>query len=230
MWTRRAAMAGLGALTACSPRPVKRVGADPAPTGPGAELAAAARLQIGVTTGYDGSYRALAYPGGDPPRNTGACSDVLVRAARDAWGADLQQLVHEDMTAAFKAYPQRWGLAGPNSNIDHRRVPNLETYLTRQGAGVWRAGVVVWGIGFPRPFEVGDILTWRCALSNGPHVAIVVQGGGQPRIVENKGGGVREVPLSANRDDGAQAHFRWRVHAAGVGSPPKPHRPTGGPS
>jgi uncharacterized protein YijF (DUF1287 family) len=216
MWTRRAAMVGLAVVGGCTARPPAPIAGPPEA---GDALAAAARAQIGVTTGYDGSYRLLSYPGGDPPRGTGACSDVLVRAARDAWGVDLQQRVHEDMLANFSAYPHRWGLKAPNSNIDHRRVPNLETYLTRQGACLWRAAIAVWGMGFPGVFETGDILTWRCAGSNGPHVAIVVQGGDGPRIVENKGGGVREVPLSANWEDGAQAHFRWRVRIPPIPTP-----------
>jgi uncharacterized protein YijF (DUF1287 family) len=212
MWTRRAVVAvGLGAAASCKARAPTPAALVNVPAGPGEALEAAARAQIGVTTGYDGGYRALAYPGGDPPRNTGACSDVLVRAARDAWGVDLQQKVHEDMTAHFKDYPHRWGLKAPNSNIDHRRVPNLETYLTRQGACLWKAAIAVWGTRIPGPFLTGDILTWRCALSNGPHVAILVQGGAEPRIVENKGGGVREAPISVSWEDGAQAHFRWRV-------------------
>src|SRR5688572_16525343 len=51
--------------------------------------------QAGVTTGYDPSYVALDYPGGDVPENTGVCSDVVVRAFRKA-GIDLQKEVHED--------------------------------------------------------------------------------------------------------------------------------------
>jgi len=84
-----------------------------------------ARRQIGVTRGYDGAYRKLAYPDGDAPMNTGVCADVVVRAARVAWGVDLQQLVHEDMASNFKAYPGRWGLTKPDANIDHRRRPIL---------------------------------------------------------------------------------------------------------
>ena len=42
-----------------------------------AALVKAGRAQIGVTTGYDPSYRVLAYPGGDVPSQTGVCTDVL---------------------------------------------------------------------------------------------------------------------------------------------------------
>lgn len=67
----------------------------------GTDLAAAARRQIGVTTGYDNKYRPIGYPNGDVPIATGVCADVVIRAARDAWGIDLQRLVHEDMTRSF---------------------------------------------------------------------------------------------------------------------------------
>ena len=45
-----------------------------------AKLLRAARTQIGVTTGYDPAYVTLDYPGGDVPRETGVCTDVVIRA------------------------------------------------------------------------------------------------------------------------------------------------------
>src|SRR5438105_4776472 len=76
----------------------------------GTLIARAAARQIGVTIYYDADYRILAYPGGDLPRATGVCADVIVRALRDALGVDLQRLVHEDMDRNFAAYPQQWNL------------------------------------------------------------------------------------------------------------------------
>ena len=143
----------------------------------GTRLASAARQQLGVTTGYDPTYVRLAYPGGDFSRSTGVCADVVVRAARDGLGLDLQRLVHEDMVRDFRAYPTTWGMHAPDSNIDHRRVLNLETYWRRQGAQVWAAAGRGGGDVFPQPMQVGDELTW---LLNGrlPHVGIVVAVGG----------------------------------------------------
>src|SRR5688572_15365607 len=94
------------------------------------DLVRAARQQIGVTTVYDGGYRTLAYPGGDVPRDRGVCTDVIVRAFRVARSVDLQKQLHEDMRANFGAYPskRRWGLTRPDTNIDHRRVPNLAVF------------------------------------------------------------------------------------------------------
>lgn len=179
---------------------------------PGRRLVAAARRQIGVTREYDSAYRRIAYPFGDIPRRTGVCSDVVVRAARDAWGVDLQQLVHEDMRRAFGSYPQSWGLKAPDPNIDHRRVPNLEAYWRRQGALVWHvpAAEKPSGAAFPRKLLPGDILTWSTALRGRPHVAIVSAGGWLPRIVHNNGAGTRETPLLMQWLDSAKGHYRWR--------------------
>ena len=120
--------------------------------------------QAGVTTGYDPSYVSVPYPGGDVPIQTGVCSDVVVRAFRKA-GIDLQKLVHEDMTRTFHAYPTRWGLSRPDTNIDHRRVANLMTYLDRQGKSVSISQNKA-------DYLPGDIVTWD--LGNGvDHIGIV---------------------------------------------------------
>ena len=81
---------------------------------------------------YDGSYRKIGYPGGDVPDHIGVCTDVVIRTYR-AIGIDLQKTVHEDMSRNFATYPQIWGLDRPDSNIDHRRVPNLQTFFSRNG-------------------------------------------------------------------------------------------------
>ena len=126
-----------------------------------ADLIIEARKQIGVTTLYDAAYVALEYPGGDVPRDRGVCIDVVIRAYRDAFAFDFQEKVHEDMRANFGAYPDRWGLTRTDRNIDHRRVPNLETWLARHGherpVGDW---------------QPGDILTCRVG-GNLPHIGIL---------------------------------------------------------
>ncbi|MBW6100969.1 DUF1287 domain-containing protein [Escherichia coli] len=93
-------------------------------------MADGARQQIGSTLFYDPAYVQLTYPGGDVLQERGVCSDVVIRALRSQ-KVDLQKLVHEDMAKNFAAYPQKWQLKRPDSNIDHRRVPNLETWFTR---------------------------------------------------------------------------------------------------
>jgi uncharacterized protein YijF (DUF1287 family) len=82
---------------------------------------------------YDPAYVQIPYPNGDVPANTGVCTDVVIRSYRGL-NIDLQKEVHEDMMAHFDKYPKLWGLKKPDSNIDHRRVPNLMTFFGRNGA------------------------------------------------------------------------------------------------
>ena len=190
--------------------------ARPVPAPSGERLAQAARDQVGVTKAYDPSYRSIPYPNGDVLRSTGVCADVLVRAARDAWRVDLQQRVHEDMTRAFAAYPSRraWGLKGPDSNIDHRRVLNLEAYWRRQGAELWRAPPQTEGHRFRKPLALGDCLTWRVS-GRLPHVGVVTQVGFAPLVTHNIGGGTQEVLLATMWLHRASGHYRWPASAAG---------------
>ncbi len=201
---RRAFLGGLAVYSIAAGWPAL------AATGNGPKLAEAARAQVGVTTGYDPAWSRVAYPGGDVPRSTGVCADVVIRAARDALGLDLQKLVHEDMAKNFDAYPARraWGSRKPDASIDHRRVLNLETYWTRAGARVWVAAAPTPGDGFPKPIEVGDILTWLLDARL-PHVGIAVSAGQQRRVVHNIGRGVEESPLEAFYAERAVGHYRW---------------------
>ncbi len=150
---------------------------------------ASAKRQIGVTVSYDPAYRELTYPGGDVPMHTGVCSDVIVRALREQ-GIDLQKEVHEDMKRDFAAYPQKWGLKKPDSNIDHRRVPNLMTYFRRKGYSQSRSEK-------PSDFDPGDIIAWD--LGGGvTHIGIVSDrrsAKGVPLVVHNIGRGTQEEDI-----------------------------------
>ncbi|MDO9472219.1 MAG: DUF1287 domain-containing protein [Caulobacter sp.] len=152
------------------------------------KLVAAARAQIGRTVLYDPAYVRLAYPGGDVPADRGVCTDVVIRAYRTAFGIDLQALVHEDMSRAFPAYPKAWGLARPDRNIDHRRVPNLETFLARRGASLPLAG----------GWRAGDLVTQRLGGSL-PHISIIAAdtpAGTTPPVIHNIGAGTRAEPMA----------------------------------
>ncbi|MEO0572097.1 MAG: DUF1287 domain-containing protein [Bacteroidota bacterium] len=81
---------------------------------------------------YDPSYFSISYPNGDVPSNKGVCTDVIIRTYRKM-GIDLQKEVHEAMKANFSAYPKIWGLTRPDTNIDHRRVPNLMVFFEHFG-------------------------------------------------------------------------------------------------
>jgi len=155
--------------------------ADPATT---AALIAAAVEQTKHTVIYDGSYRRIAYPGGDVPADRGVCTDVVIRAYR-AIGIDLQLLIHEDMRRDFAAYPKLWGMTKADANIDHRRVPNLQTYLTRQHAQLRITAT-------SNDYAAGDLVTWMLP-GNLPHIGIVSAQksaqGSRPLIVHNIGRG-----------------------------------------
>jgi uncharacterized protein YijF (DUF1287 family) len=73
----------------------------------------------------------ISYPGGEVPANTGVCTDEVIRSYR-AVGIDLQKEVHEDMVRNLKAYPHKWQRR-PDTNLDHRRVPNLMVFFSRKG-------------------------------------------------------------------------------------------------
>ncbi|MFB2532502.1 DUF1287 domain-containing protein [Paracoccus sp. p4-l81] len=151
-----------------------------------ASLIAAAEGQVGVTTSYDPAYVRIAFPGGDVPRDTGVCTDVVVRALRDGLGVDLQAAMNRDMRGAFGAYPRLWGLARPDPNIDHRRVPNLEAFLRRMGAAISIPANL-------RDLQPGDIVT-SGGGGRAPHVMIVTRRtswDGMPLVVHNSGAGTR---------------------------------------
>ncbi|MEZ4987790.1 MAG: DUF1287 domain-containing protein [Saprospiraceae bacterium] len=133
---------------------------------------------------YDPSYFQLDYPNGDVPADKGVCTDVVIRAYRKL-GIDLQREVHEDMSAAFHAYPKNWGLSRPDKNIDHRRVPNLMVFFERHGTSL--------SVTRNSPdYKPGDIVCWN--LGGGiTHIGIVSNKkssiGERPLIIHNIGSG-----------------------------------------
>ena len=114
---------------------------------------------------YDPSYFSIDYPNGDVPADKGVCTDVIIRAYRKI-GVDLQKEVHEDMKANFSKYPKIWGLKTTDTNIDHRRVPNLMAFFKGKGAGIPISNN-------PKDYLPGDIVCWNLGGSI-THIGIVV--------------------------------------------------------
>ncbi len=174
---------------------------------PADQLALAAKGQIGVTLRYDPRYERLAYPGGDVPLERGVCTDVVVRAYRKL-GIDLQQLVHEDMRKDWSAYPKLWQLKRPDRNIDHRRVPNLQTFFGRHGTKLANSSNGA-------DYKVGDIVTW-IVPPRLPHVGIIAaekSAAGVPLVIHNIGSGTKmEDILFAFPITG---HYRYQPLPAG---------------
>jgi len=134
---------------------------------------------------YDPAYVSIAYPNGDVPLNTGVCTDVVIRAYRKI-GIDFQKLIHEDMREHFGEYPKIWGLKKTDRNIDHRRVPNIKTFLKRQNADLRI-------FNDPVNYQAGDLVTWVLP-GNLPHIGIVSDQidpiSKNPLIIHNVGSGV----------------------------------------
>jgi len=130
-------------------------------------LSAAAIDRAHLTVRYDPAYVRIAYPNGDVPADTGVCTDEVIRSYR-ALGIDLQKEVHEDMLQNFSAYPnqRRWQLAHTDTSIDHRRVPNLRVFFSRQGESLPMTSRA-------EDYLPGELVTWD--LGGGvPHIGIVV--------------------------------------------------------
>ncbi len=147
-----------------------------------ARIISGAKAQIGDA--YDASYYILAYPNGDPPAGRGACSDVVVRGLR-ADGIDLQTLVHTDMTRHWGRYPHKWGLSQPDSNIDHRRVPNLAVFFRTHGKTLPNA-VAPQTLSAWQP---GDIVCWKMP-GGGDHTGLISDRRdlhGIPLVIHNMG-------------------------------------------
>ncbi len=86
-------------------------------------------LDVLVDAGtYGAGYLSLVYPGGDVPRGKGVCTDVVIRALRNA-GLDLQAEVHQDIKRHRRSYPMVKG--NGDTNIDHRRVKTILPYFRR---------------------------------------------------------------------------------------------------
>lgn len=153
----------------------------------GERISAAAIERTTHRVVYDATYERISYPMGDVALDRGVCSDVVVRSLR-AIGVDLQELIHEDMKANFSAYPSHWGMSRPDSNIDHRRVPNIETFLSRMSMELPPSRN-------PADYKPGDIVAWNLKGASGgwlPHIGVVTDRtapSGRPLVAHNIGAG-----------------------------------------
>lgn len=150
------------------------------------KLSEAAISIIDPSIDYDPTYFAIEYPNGDIPVNKGVCTDVVIRSYRKL-DIDLQKEVHEDMIENFSKYPnlKKWEMTKTDTNIDHRRVLNLEVFFERKGTKLPVSEDA-------RDYKTGEIVTW---MINGklPHIGIITnkksEDGKRNLIVHNVGGG-----------------------------------------
>lgn len=173
------------------------------------KLVAAAEERTHHTVRYSPAYVGIPYPGGDVPADTGVCTDEVIRSYR-AVGVDLQKEVHEDMAKNFSAYPNKrgWLASRTDTNIDHRRVPNLMVFFSRKGETLPIT---------PRAEDYlpGDLVTWDLG-GDVPHIGIVVSEksaeGGRHLVIHNMGQGPKMEDVL----------FQWKItgHYRYFGPPP----------
>ena len=161
------------------------------------KLVAAAIERTQHSVRYEPAYVRIPYPNGDVPADTGVCTDEIIRIYR-AVSIDLQKEVHEDMQANFWSYPNhlRWQLFHTDTNIDHRRVPNLMVFFTRKGERLVTTSNAT-------DYAPGDLVTWDLG-GNVPHIGMVVDHksvSGRYMIVHNIGAGPKMEDVL----------FRWKI-------------------
>jgi uncharacterized protein YijF (DUF1287 family) len=175
-----------------------------------ARMVAAAIEQTHHVVRYDPAYVKIPYPGGDVPAGTGVCADVVIRAYREV-GVDLQKEVHEDMKRNFSAYPRKWKWLAfrPDTNIDHRRVPNLMTFFARKGSALAITKRA-------EDYLPGDVVAWNLS-GDITHIGIVAdrksEGSGRYMLVHNIGQGPRLEDVLF--DWKVIGHYRYFGPAAG---------------
>ena len=166
----------------------------------GTAIATAAEKIEDPSIQYIPDYVRLSYPMGDVPKDTGVCTDVVIRTYRGV-GIDLQQVVHEDILAHPDRYPN---IKKSDTNIDHRRVPNLGKFFKHNGTSLNVTPN-------PEDYLPGDIVWWKLGSPTGlNHIGVVVtekSNDGTPLVIHNIGGG--QVIENILFDHHITAHYRY---------------------
>ncbi|MBT8494000.1 MAG: DUF1287 domain-containing protein, partial [Deltaproteobacteria bacterium] len=155
---------------------------------------------------YGAGYIRMKFPGGDVPRKVGVCTDVIVRAARNA-GLDIQAELQRDIRRSPRSYPM---VKRRNPHIDHRRVKTLLPYFKRHWQARSRA------LDDPRdPLQPGDIVFMDTFPSRtGPdHIGIISdQRGpsGRPLVINNWTFGYKTSAMDLLDSVPVTHRFRWK--------------------
>lgn len=157
-----------------------------------ADIVLGARIDANNKPVYNGAYN----PNGYPPDNIGVCTDVVWRAFKNA-GYNLRAMVDKDIKANVNDYPN---VDKPDSNIDFRRVKNLQVYFKKF------AKSLTTDVNKIHQWQGGDIVIF----DNLKHIGIVSDkrnSKGQPLIIHNAGQPNREEDY-INRSE-IVAHYRF---------------------
>ncbi len=164
-------------------------------------IVASARKQIGVVTAYDSGY----YQGGYPPENSGACSDVIIRALLNN-NYDLKNKINEDI----KKYPERYN-EKIDPNINHRRVKNIKIYFdnyeNKLTTKINKENLNDW--------QPGDIVAYDKMIGGLWHIAIVSNrknSNNIPLLIHNHGNGTTENDLLLKWPAKITGHYRINLN------------------
>jgi hypothetical protein len=116
----RAELASLLTPERIAPGPARMRDADADGIPDPLDVLIGAKKTVQNADAYTEGYISMKYPMGDVPRGVGVCTDVIIRAVRNA-GVDLQRALYEDILRARAAYPMirsisaAWGRSCPTS-------------------------------------------------------------------------------------------------------------------
>jgi len=167
------------------------------------QLAAAAEKRTSSRVKYNAAYVSIDYPDGDVPPNTGVCTDLIIRSYRQL-EIDLQQKIHQDIKEHFWQYPKIWRLMKPDTNIDHRRVPNLMIFFKRHGISLPKSNK-------SSDYHPGDIVCWDLGAGI-THIGLVssekAKDTGNYKIIHNIDSGPKAEDVLFNWQ--IIGHFQYR--------------------
>lgn len=157
--------------------------------------------QIGVVVDYDRSNGY--YESGDTPKNTGVCTDTVIRALLDN-GYNLKEKVFQ----YIKNFPKKYNDT-PDKNINHKRVKNLLVFFKNNKdfaslpIEVNNKTMATW--------KAGDIITYKKLPKGLWHIGIVSGQksiNGVPMLIDNHGYGT-QVRIAINSwPSDISGHFR----------------------
>jgi uncharacterized protein YijF (DUF1287 family) len=119
------------------------------------------------------------YEGGYPPDDEGVCTDVVIRALKNA-GYNLKIAMDQDIESNIKSYQN---IDKPDANIDFRRVKNQFVFFTNNTISLTTK---------VKPFDKKNMSEWQngdiVVLKKADHVAIISdirRKDGVPYVIHN---------------------------------------------